>query len=48
VDTQSDLTDPKTDLKAPAEADAAKRREELAGLFERATQGDQGVLPALR
>jgi hypothetical protein len=42
------LTDPKTDLKAPAEPDAEKQREELARLFERGTQGDQGVLPALR
>jgi hypothetical protein len=47
VDTQTDLTDPKTDLKAPAEADAEKRREELARLFERGTQGDRSVLPEL-
>jgi hypothetical protein len=35
-------------MSAPAEPDAAKRREGLARLFERATQGDRSVLPELR
>jgi hypothetical protein len=48
VDTKTELTDPKTDLKAPAEADAEKRREELARLFERGAQGDRSVLAELR
>jgi hypothetical protein len=47
VGTQSDLADPKSDLKAPAATDAEKRREELAGLLRRAEAGDKAVLPAL-
>jgi hypothetical protein len=48
VDTQSDLTDPKSDLKAPAATDAEQCQVGLARLFERARLGDQTVLPALR
>jgi hypothetical protein len=53
MEAQADLengpkTDPKTEMRTPVEADAAKRREELAGVLQRAQQGDQTALPALR
>jgi hypothetical protein len=48
VATQIDLTDPKTDLKAPAATEAEKRPEELTHLLERGARGDTAALPDLR